>query len=81
MIYFIANLLHFFIFALRKPRVEGSVKNMRCIKIKYGLVWTIFVSVVIGLEFSCFYVTYNIAVFNRQWLEVLYQNKDVYECT
>ena len=80
-LYFLAVLLHFLCFCAAKPKLEKSLRALRCMKVKYCGIWLIFVILMLGLEVASFYVAHTISQYNKHWLSVLRANANGYACT
>lgn len=81
LLYFLIVMIHFLFFCGAKPRIDNSLRSMRCARAKYCGIWLIIVAFMIVLEISSFYVAYTISDYNKYWLSVLRENSKSYTCT
>ena len=79
--YLLLVLVHFFTFAFARPKINNSLREWRCIKCKYGLVWATLVFGFLTVQFFAFVTIWAIGDYNERWLEVLDSVKDGYACT
>ena len=64
-----------------KPQISNSLREWRCIRCKYGLVWATLVLGVFTVQFFAFVTIWAISDYNGRWLEVLDSIKEGYTCT
>lgn len=80
-LYFLIVMVHFFCFCARGPKIDKSLRSMRCERAKYCGIWVTLVITMLLLEIASFYVAYTISVYNKHWLSVLREISSAYECT
>ena len=81
LVYFLLCLAHFVGFALLKPRIRGSNRQLSCIRLKYFCIWVPIVILMVTLQAVSFYLTIQMAYYNAYWLAELNSIKQYYKCT
>ena len=74
-------LFHFFSFAICKPKINNSLQEWRCIRLKYVFGWAILVAVALAIQYFSFTLIWPISDYYGHWLDVLDQIKEGYSCT
>ena len=69
--YFVLVMIHFCVFAAKKPKIEHSLRAQKCLSCKYIGCWLILVFFMLAMQVSTFYMAYTISSYNTRWIEVL----------
>ena len=71
LVYFGLVLFHFFSFAIAKPKINNSLRELHYVRLKYMLIWPLLILVVFVAHAFAFTIIWPIDNYYSDWITVL----------